>query len=492
MIRIAQLSDINWVNLYRIVYQHEPVELNPDLLQKVDDARDHFNDLIARGVPCYGMTTGLGKLVELDPDANAEQTIAANTLRERATACGAPMPAAAARAMLVLRLVNFLSCRDGVSADLCRYLVDRLNDGFTPWVPLLGHGMAADATANSHAFQTMAGIGYVINAKGRRKKASKALAKQGVEPFDVSRREALALINGICGAPAFAFDAYQRLRRVCDLANLVAAVSIDGIAAPRDSLDPAVAEVSSAPGVGQVIEVLRKHLNHSEVVPVKLQSPVSYRIVPQVHGALVDALAAFKRCIEDCFVNFSDNPMRDGDRILSVGLFHNQHLVNQGEQVALAMAHVGSLSERRFHRLLDPAMTGLNAQLAQQPGIDAGLVAAHKASVDVSARLRVLAQPVSLYTEETSAGQEDYMSMAFPVIDRLYQMADLLRSLLAYELLGGITAVRMRAQKPGDDVAEVERVLAARLPEAEKVPPGRRVEAIIELIDEDRLASLTN
>ena len=490
MIRITRLADIDWIKLYRIVYQHEAVELDPELLHQVDAARAHFDDLIARGVPCYGLTTGLGKLVELDPDASAASEIAANILRERAAAIGQPMPAAAARAMLVLRLVNFLSGRDGVSAALCKYLVDRLTDGFTPWVPLLGHGMAADATANSHAFQTIAGIGYVIDRKGRRKKAAGALKKLKVEPCEVTRREALALINGVCAAPALAFDVYQVLHRLLRLANLVGAVSMDAIAAPRDSIDPAVAAVSSAAGIGEVIKALRKHLNHSEVVPLKLQSPVSCRVLPQVHGAFADAMVEFRQRIEHCFTDFSDNPMQDGERILSVGLFHNQHLVNQAEQVALALAHVGSLSERRIHRLLDPAMTGLNAQLARQPGIDAGLVTAHKACIDLSARLRVLAQPVSLLTGESSMGQEDYMSMAIPVLDRLYQMADLCRAILAYELLAGVTAVRMRAQRPGDDVAEVERLLAEELPAAETLPPGRLVERSLELIDGGRLAGL--
>ena len=141
--------------------------------------------------------------------------------------------------------------------------------------------------------------------------------------------------------------------------------------------------------------------------------------------------------------------------MLSVGSFHNQHLVNQVEHVALALAHVGCLSERRLHRLLDEDNTGLNAQLAARPGLDAGLVVAHKASIDLAARLRLLAQPVSLFTSETSGGQEDYMSMAIPALTRLEEMEQLSRAILAYELLAGITAVRMRAQIPGDAVVAV-------------------------------------
>lgn len=490
MIKITQATDINWINLYRVVYQDEALEIDAALLAQVDAGRDHFDKLIAGGVPCYGVTTGLGKLVTVDLDDAARRELPANILRERATAFGDPFPRAAARAMLVIRLVNFLSAKDGVGSDLCRCLVDRLNQGFTPWIPLLGHGMAADVSANSHAFQTLVGQGYLLSRKGKKKHAAKVLRKRKLAVFEVSEREALALINGVCAAPALAFDAYHVLDEVLLIANLTAAVSLDGLAAPRDAIDPAVAAASSETGIAKVIETLRKHLNHSQVTPFKLQAPVSYRVIPQVHGALFDALALLKQKIEFCCVDFSDNPMLHGDRLLSVGLFHNQHLVNQVEQVALALAHLGALSERRLHRLLDADVTGLNPQLAQRPGIDAGLVATQKACIDLSARLRVLAQPVSLYTGETSGGQEDYMSLAIPAIARLYEMAALTRAILAYEMLAGITAVRMRGQTPGDDVVELERMFAECIPVRGDDAPGTLVASILFYLDQGLVSKL--
>lgn len=490
MISIERPEDINWINLYWIVYQREPVELGDALLAQVDAGQQRFNALIERGIPCYGVTTSFGKLVEIEPGHEAEREIIRNTLRERASAFGEPLPRPAARAMLVLRLVNFLTGRDGVSSNLCRFLVGRLNDDFVPWVPILGHGMAADASANSHAFQILVGQGHVMTRKGKRKSAAKALRKREIEPFTVNRREALALVNGIAAAPALAFDAWQVLDGLYRFANLVAAISIDGIAAPRDAIDPAVASVSNAAGVGRVIDALRKHLNHSQIQPFKLQAPVSYRVVPQVHGAFADAMARFKQEIENCFTDFSDNPMLEEERFLSVGLFHNQHLVNQAEQVALALAHIGCLSERRLHRLLDPAMSGLNAQLAQQPGIDVGLVTTQKACIDLAARLRLQAQPVSLYTSETSAGQEDYMSLAIPTLARLYEMTELCRAMLAYEMLAGITAIRLRGQIPGDDVAEVDRLMAESLPQTQDLSPGQLVEQMLENLKQGWLAGV--
>ncbi|MEM7562902.1 MAG: aromatic amino acid ammonia-lyase [Pseudomonadota bacterium] len=491
MILIASISDINWVNLYRIAYQNELVELGPELLAEVDKSRQHFLKLIAEGTPCYGVTTGLGKLVNTELNADAKAALPANMLHARAAAVGEPFPPAVGRAMMLIRLVNFLSGRSGVSTDLCQALVTRLNQGLTPWVPGLGHGMAADATANTHAFQTLIGEGFVYGADGQREPASLAMAERGLAPISLADREGLALINGICAAPAFAMDAFYQLEKLLALANMVGAVSLEAMAAPKDSIDPALGHLSSEGGVARTINVLRRHLNHSQTEVYKLQAAVSYRIIPQVHGAFDDALIQLRQRIENLLVDCTDNPIMDGDNLLSVGSFHNQHLVNQVEQVALALAHVGSLSERRLHRMMSSDNTGLNAQLAARPGLDAGLVVAHKACIDLSARLRVLAQPVSLFTGDTSAGQEDYMSMAIPAIHRLYEMRSLTEMLLAYELLAGLVALRQRDSVPGDDVSGVcdyfDRLVPPLLKDRS---PGPDVETILKHFNEPGFRSL--
>jgi histidine ammonia-lyase len=480
MIKISQPGDINWINLYRIAYQNVQVEIDPELLLQIDESRQHFLDLIERGVPCYGVTTGLGKLVNTPLDDEARAELPANMLRARASAIGAPFSKPAARAMLLIRMVNYLTGMAGVSSTLCSALVDCLNNDFTPWVPSLGHGMAADATGNTHAFQTLIGEGYIYGPDDQRQPAAEALQARGLAPLMLAEREGLALINGICAAPALATDTFYQLKQLLQIANLVAAVSLEGMAAPKDSIDPAVARASSETGVAQTIDILRQHLNHSQIQAFKLQAAISYRVVPQVHGAMSDALDLMKLKIENCLQDYSDNPMMDGDRLLSVGSFQNQHLVNQVEQVALAMAHVGSLSERRLNRLLSADNTGLNPQLAARPGLDAGLVVAHKACIDLSARLRVLAQPVSLLTGETSAGQEDYMSLAIPAIYRLYEMAALTRGLLAYELLGGLVALRQRGEKAGDGVVAVAEYFSGYIAAMDRDrSPGPDVETIL-------------
>ena len=489
MIIIRSKKDINWQNLEAVAYRNEPLQISDELLDEVDQGRQQFLNLIAQGVPCYGVTTGLGQLVKHNLSDADRDDLPHNILRARAAAIGEPFSKPVARGILFLRLVNFLSARDGVRGDLCRFLVDRLNDGFTPWIPMLGHGMAADAIANTHAFQTFIGEGYVYGDDDCRIEAAAALASRNIIPCRLVEKEGLALLNGITAAPAYAFDAYRCIEKTLNLATLVSAVSIEALAAPKDAYHPVVGQLGAEKGVSLIIEDLQRYLSGSQVETVKLQAPISYRVIPQVHGALRDALSCLRERIESTFACFSDNPLMllsteaESGQFLSVGNFHNQHLVNQVEQVALALAHVGCLSERRLHRLFNPENTGLNAQLAARPGLDAGLVVTQKACLDLVARIRMLAQPVSLFTSESSAGQEDYMSMAIPAIHRLYEMINLTKALLAYELLAGLVATSQRDQLCGKGCEAFRKWLKHLIRPLDcDRSPGPEVELLIEKI----------
>ena len=494
MIELRTPSDINWENVEAVAYRGEELALGPALESSIDRGRALFERLIDQGVPCYGVTTGLGRLVGRDLDPVAMRELPMNILRARAAGVGPPLPKAVARATMMLRLVNFVTGRDGVTGALCRFIIDRLNDGFVPWIPSLGHGMAADAVANTHCFQTLIGEGSVMADDGSRVSAATALDDRKVPPYEPGLKEGLALLNGVAAGPAIALHAHRAVRRFLDVANLSACASFEGLAAPRDSVDPALLAVTVEPGVATVLEAAHRHLRGSAITPVRLQASVSARIFPQVHGALDDALSDLRRRIESSFVTFTDNPCLvveddgEGGRFLSNGNFHNQHLVNQVEQVALNVAHVATLATRRLHRLLDPEQTGLNPQLAPIPGLDAGLVVAHKACIDLVARLKSLAWPVSLNTEESSGGQEDYMTNVFPAALRIFEMCDLGMAVLAYELHAALVALDARARSAGEGVERVREAIRRHVPRLERDrSPGPDVETIIALIDDGAL-----
>jgi len=174
--------------------------------------------------------------------------------------------------------------------------------------------------------------------------------------------------------------------------------------------------------------------------------------------------------------------MTEQGRLLSVGAFHNQHIVSHIEQTTVALVHVACLSERRLHRFMDPAVTGLNAQLAARPGLDAGLVVLHKAVIDHAARARSLAPPISLLTSETSAGQEDYMSMALPAITRLLEAGDLVRVILVAELLAACVALDSRNESPGIGVNALHNLIRTFIkPLNQDRPPGPDLERLLEV-----------
>jgi len=462
MIILQSVADIDWQTVQAVAYDNERVMIADALLEKVEAGRIHLHRLIEQGVPCYGVTSGLGEFVGLNLSERERLDFPHNTLRACAAAIGPSLSRPVVRSLMMMRLVNFLFGFAGVSAGLCRFLIDRLNDDFTPWVPRLGHGMAADSIAHTHAFQTFIGEGFVQDESGKRGSAASALADRGAKPLQLVLKEGLSLLSGISAAPAYALHAHRKLSNLLLLATSIAALSSEGAAAPKDSFDLRLKRVNAEPGINQILNLLHPLLRNSQIEPYKLQSAISFRVIPQVHGALMDALAGLRQRIEATMQTFSDNPLMvqdhssAGGRFLSVGLFHNQHLVNQADHVALALAHVGSLSVRRLHRLLCRKNTGLTPQLAARPGLDVGLVVAHKAALGLQTRLKHLANPVSIMTGESSAGQEDYMSMAFPTIERLYDMAELVKIILAYECLGGLTALNQRADKPGDGVAAIQ------------------------------------
>jgi len=488
MITLRTLSDLNWDAVTAVAYKQERLEIAPELLAKVQQGRETFNALIDAGAPCYGVTTGLGRLSTTDLSSEARDAISRNILLARAAAFGDALPRPVVRAMMLLRLVNFLSGQDGVSVELCQYIAARLNDDFDPFVPSVGHGFAADGTPNAHCFQTLIGEGRVLNECGNPVAAATALSARGVAPYAPESKEGLALINGITALPAYAIYAHRQVSALHDFATRVAAVSLEAAGAPKDAIHPALARGNGA-GVAKVIECLNELLQGSAVTPHKLQAAVSLRIIPQVHGAHADALDQVRSGIEQTIRTFSGNPMLvedDGEgqgRLLSVGSFHNQLLVNLIEYLAISTAHVVCLSERRLHRLMDENQTGLNPQLAPRPGLDAGMVVAHKACIDLVARVRMAAQPISLMTSETSGGQEDYMSMALPVIQRLLEIVEHGIAVLSYEALAGCVALDQRKATYGEGVMHFHDLVRQHIsPLDQDRSPGRDFEVMHRLV----------
>jgi histidine ammonia-lyase len=284
----------------------------------------------------------------------------------------------------------------------------------------------------------------------------------GATPYEPQPKEGLSLINGTAVSPALACHLLRALEHTLGQADLVAACSIEGLAAPLEPYDPLVGRLRRDPGLETATARLRELLRESEITRQEKQAPVSFRTVPQIHAAARQALDALAAATAAEMISIGDNPAFIADetdpardRLLHSGNFHAAALTQAVEAASLATAQIGLVAERRLHRLLDARLNGLTPQLARRPGLDAGLVTLHKAALALAAELRSLSVAPSLMHGESSFGQEDVMTMIFPALERLGRIDRLNRRILGYELYAALVAVDARAARPSLAVADL-------------------------------------
>jgi histidine ammonia-lyase len=491
MIELCSPDSLTPEHYRRIVHDHEQAALADAAFERVERSRALFLKHLDTGVLCYGVNTGLGAQAGIDLTEEEMALLPRHVLLGRASGIGPPFPPAVVRGAMLIRLVQFLTGHSAVTADLCRFVADRLNDGFLPFVPSLGLGMAGEIIPLCHLAQTFVGEGSVLGSDGERRPAAAWLAERGVAPYRPQSKEGLALINGVAVAPALAFEIASGLRRTLALATLAAAASAEGLGASIEAFGADVPKLRPDAGVAEIAASLRHLLAGSQVTRRPRQPPISFRIAPQVHGAARTALGRLEEAIIAEWRTVSDNPAFIPDeaspsfgRLVHGGNFHCAELTAGVEAASLATAQLALLSERRLHRLLDGRASGLAPQLARRPGLDAGLVVLHKTALGLTAKIRAMSVPPSLQHAESSLGQEDAMTMVFPALDQLSELARLARLTVACELYTAFVAIDERGERPGVGVAKALAAARAEIPAyAGDRPYGPELETLDELVE---------
>lgn len=309
-----------------------------------------------------------------------------------------------------------------------------------------------------------------MDPTGQRVPAGQWLAAHDIAPVELGRRDGGAFSNGFGASVALAMHVRRRLARALDVHTAVAACSAEAMAVLDEHYGPDVVRLLDARGLPQTIAAMAGLMAGSAIPRAGVQAAISYRVTPQVHAVLLDALwrldeelAREMRSRPNNVAFFPAGP--DGPaRVVHAGQFHNQPLANLADAAALALAQVAILANRRLHRLLDPQETGLSKQLALQPGTDSGLIILHKSAVGFEPELKALAQPFSLHTVESSLGHTDVETMAMPALGRLLRMADMTAAIAAYELYAALVAIDQRGARPGAGVAAIHALVRARIP----------------------------
>ena len=441
------------LDLYRRVVGGEHVEVWDALYERVEEPRAALLDLVADGAAVYGVTTGLGYLTDRRLDLEDQNALQRSLLLARASGFGPPLPADVVRGAMLLRLTGFLSGYAAVSAGLCRFLLDRLNDGWAPVVPNGPYGASGEIAPLAHLFQTFIGEGHVREGDVV-VLAATALERRGLQPYEPLPKEGGALLNGAPFATALGMHLADRMRVLLEQAHADAALATELVHASTRPYSRRLGALSRDPAQQRVHERLLELLEGGPAFEDALQAPASFRVVPQVHGAVLRQLETFEARLEAALGAVTDSPLilpAEGDEPAGAypsGGFHAAAEALALDGLAIGVAQLTNLLEKRLHRLLDARFSGLPEQLAVDPGKQAGVVSLHKAVVALAAENRLLAAPASAQAFDTSTGQEDLQAFEFLAADKLSRALDNLELAFACELVALRQGFFLRGEPP--------------------------------------------
>jgi histidine ammonia-lyase len=459
------------------------VELAPDAIARVARGHAAVTEALGGGRRVYGVTTGQGFLADRDlaPDDVARHQ--RNLLIGRAVGSAPWLDRDEARALMAVRLARFVGGVAGVSPELCRFLADRLNDGFTPAVPRTGVGCSGEVIPLAHAFQTLVGLGSVLDDDGAREDAAAALARRGAAPYVPVAKEGIALLAGSPGVTGLAVCRRRTAARLADQLTVGAACAADAAGVPLDALSPAIERLGPDPLMASVIGRLGSLLEGAHGDRPPSQGPVSFRIAPQVLTHLHRVIDRLGEDAARALAGADDSPaFVDGD-FVSTGAFHEVELAAGMDALTAALARAAEVAAQRTHRLLDGRVTGLPDQLTPRPGPRCGLVVLHKRAVAAVHELRRLAVPASLGVVDTSLGQEDAQTFGFAAAEGLRRAEGLAREVLAIELITARQAWALRGRPPAPGLADLAGPLCAEVPPVDEDRPlGPDVDRVLDLL----------
>ena len=430
----------------------EAVELTEAAVDRMAAARAVVERL-AEGEPTYGISTGFGALatVSIPPDRRA--ALQAALVRSHAAGMGDPVEDEVVRAMVFLRARTLALGASGTRPLVARAMVDLLNAGISPIVPEYGSlGASGDLAPLAHGALALMGEGDVHH-DGRRRPAADALGDAGLQPIMLAEKEGLAVTNGtdaILGMLCLAVDDAARLLSQADLTT---ALTVEGLLATDRPFADDLQALRPHPGQRASAANLRALLDGSPIVAShrtddpRVQDAYSIRCTPAVHGAARDTLDHVRRVADAELASAIDNPvvLADG-RVESCGNFHGAPLGFAADFLAIALAEVGAIAERRMDRMLDRTRShGLPPFLADEAGVDSGLMIGHYTAAAMASENKRLAVPASVDSLPTSGMQEDHVSMAWGSVRKLRRVVDNVRRILAVEYAIAARAVDLRA-----------------------------------------------
>jgi histidine ammonia-lyase len=469
------------------------VKLSRPAAQRIEKSHRYLLAKARSGQTFYGINTGFGLLSNVRVDDADLAKLQLNLLRSHAVGTGEPLSREQVRAMILLRAATLTQGNSGVSLRVVEALIDLLNHDVTPWIPEQGSvGASGDLSPLAHLALVLIGEGRAY-VSGVLMGGSEALKKKKLKPVTLGPKEGLALINGTQFMAALAVFAVLEAEQLYRVAALSGAMTLEALRGTTTAFDPKIHAVRPHPGQIDTAKLMRDILDHprkSEIARShqgcgKVQDPYSLRCIPQVHGATLDTIRFVRSVVEREINSVTDNPLIfvDEDQILSGGNFHGQYLALAMDYLAIAVAELGSISEQRIEKLINPAISDLPAFLMKKSGINSGFMIVQVAAASIVSENKTLCHPASVDTIPTSADKEDHVSMGAWAARKCLKVIQNVRRVLSMELLSAAQGVDLLAPlRTSPRLEKVKREMRARVPYYDEDAPFYEAIAEVECL----------
>lgn len=475
-----------------VVVRGAPVALAAAARERMLRSRAVVERLVATNATVYGVTTGFGLLADRHIGGDQLRTLQLNLVRSHACGVGAPLSEHETRGLMLLRANVLAKGFSGVRPVVAELLCEMLNQRVHPVIPSRGSvGASGDLAPLAHLALAIIGEG----------ESGEALRRAGLQPLQLEAKEGLGLLNGTQAMLALGLLALIEAERLAGTADVIGAMSLDALKGTDTAFDPRLhdltrphpGQIESAANLRRLIEGSKIRASHRDpTADPRVQDAYSLRCMPQVHGAARGVIQHVRAVFEVEINSATDNPLVFDPDVLSGGNFHGQPLALALDYLAMGLASLAGISERRIERLVNPTLNeDLPAFLAKDPGLESGLMEAHVVAASLVSENKTLAHPASVDSITTSGNKEDFVSMGMGAALKLRQVVENTRHVLAIEAICAAQALDFREPKSSPHLEQAKSAIRSACPRLETDRSlSTDIAAVAQLIAEGKLAAV--
>jgi histidine ammonia-lyase len=425
------------------------IELPSESKDSINKSYRNLQSILTSGIPVYGVTTGFGKLSHVKINPSDQRKLQLNLVRSHAAGVGEPVDKGIVRTMMILKLLTFVKGYSGVRLSFVKQMINFLNEDIIPVVPEKGSvGASGDLAQLAHMGLALIGEGDVFY-KGKQTESKLIMDRLGIAPLELEPKEGISLINGTHYSTALAIAILNISQNLLQCADIIGALSVESSLSSRNVFNPKIHYLKEHPGqrdsAGNIWNILSDSkivLSHKECK--KIQDPYSFRCIPHVHGASRDMINNAADCVNNEINSVSDNPLIFSDcEIQSSGHFHAEHIAQAMDSVGIAISEIGAISQKRIHHFMKGIEDKIPPFLALNPGLESGYMLAQVTAGALASENKTLSHPASVDSTTTSAGQEDFVSMAPWAGQKALKIAENTATILSIELMVSATAAQL-------------------------------------------------